>query len=60
MMMIRLGTESVGLNEIILTTVLMILSCWVLLKISGKIFRTALLLYGKKITVKEIFYWIRY
>ena len=60
MMMIRLGTESVGLNEIILTTVLMILSCWVLLKISGKIFRTALLLYGKKITIKEIFYWIRY
>ena len=60
MMMIRLGTESVGLNEIILTTVLMIVSCWVLLKISGKIFRTALLLYGKKITIKEIFYWIRY
>ena len=60
MMIIRLGTESVGINEIFLTTVLMILSCWFLLKISGKIFRTAILLYGKKITIKEVFNWIRY
>ena len=60
MMIIRLGTESVGINEIFLTTVLMILSCWFLLKISGKIFRTAILLYGKKVTIKEVFNWIRF
>ncbi len=60
MMIIRLGTESVGGNEIFLTALLMILSCWVLLKISGKIFRTAILLYGKKITFKEILNWLRY
>ena len=59
MMIIRLGTESVEGNEIFLTTVLMIFSCWVLLKIAGKIFRTAILLYGKKITIKEVLTWIQ-
>ena len=59
MMIIRLGTGTVGLNEIIYATILMVLSCWGMLKLSGKIFRTAILLYGKKITLKEIFKWVR-
>ena len=59
MMIIRLGTGTVGLNEIIYATILMVLSCWFMLKLSGKIFRTAILLYGKKITLKEIFKWVR-
>jgi len=59
MMIIRLGTGTVELNEIIYTTILMVLSCWFMLKLSGKIFRTAILLYGKKITLKEIFKWVR-
>ena len=58
-MIIRLGTGTVELPEILYTTLIMILSCWALLNLSGKIFRTAILLYGKKITVKEIFRWIR-
>ena len=59
MMIIRLGTGSVDFPEIIYTTLLMVISCWVLLKLSGKIFRTAILLYGKKVTVKEVVKWIR-
>ena len=59
MMIIRLGTDSVESNEIVYTTILMIVSCWVMLKLSGKIFRTAILLYGKKITLKEIITWVR-
>ena len=59
MMIIRLGTESVERNEIFLTTVLMVFSCWFLLKIAGRIFRTAILLYGKKITIKEVLIWIQ-
>ena len=59
MMIIRLGTGSVDFPEIIYTTLLMVLSCWVLLKLSGKVFRTAILLYGKKVTVKEVVKWIR-
>ena len=59
MMIIRIGTGTVGLNEIIFATILMIISCWALLKLSGKIFRTAILLYGKKITIGEIIKWVR-
>ena len=59
MMIIRLGTGSVEINEIIYATILMVISCWLMLKLSGKIFRTAILLYGKKITTKEIIKWVR-
>ena len=59
MMIIRLGTDTVELNEIIYSTILMIISCWFMLKLSGKIFRTAILLYGKKITPKEVIKWVR-
>jgi ABC-2 type transport system permease protein len=59
MMIIRLGTGSVEMPEIIYTTILMIISCWFMLKISGKIFRTAVLLYGKKVTIREVLRWIR-
>ncbi len=58
LMMIRLGTNTVEATEIIYTSLLMIISCWVLLRLSGKIFRTAILLYGKKANIKEIFKWI--
>ena len=59
MMIIRIGTGTVEQHEIIYATILMIFSCWVLLKLSGKIFRTAILLYGKKITLNEIIRWVR-
>ena len=59
MMIIRLGTGSVEISEIIFSTTLMLVSCWVILKLSGKIFRTAILLYGKKITYREVLKWVR-
>ena len=59
MMIIRLGTGTVELNEIIYTTILMVISCLFMLRLSGKIFRTAILLYGKKITLKEVIKWVR-
>ena len=59
MMIIRLCTGSVEMNEIIISAILMLISCWVLLKLSGRIFRTAILLYGKKITPMEIWKWVR-
>ena len=58
-MIIRLGTGTVEYPEIIYTTVLMVISCVGLLKLSGKIFRTAILLYGKKPNYSEIMKWIR-
>jgi len=59
MMIIRLGTGTVEMNEIIYATVLMAFSCWLMLGVSGKIFRTAILLYGKKITLHEVIKWVR-
>ena len=58
-MIIRLGTDTVEYPEIIYTTVLMVISCVGLLKLSGKIFRTAILLYGKKPSYSEVMKWIR-
>ena len=59
MMIIRLGTGTVEINEIVFATVLMTFSCWLMLGVSGKIFRTAVLLYGKKITINEVVKWVR-
>ena len=59
MMIIRLGTGTVEMNEIIYATVLMVFFCWLMLGVSGKIFRTAILLYGKKITIREVIKWVR-
>ena len=57
-MIIRIGTDSVGLMEVFYTSLLMIVSCLFMLKFSGKVFRTAILLYGKKITFNEVRRWI--
>ena len=59
MMIIRLGTGTVEMSEVIYATVLMAFSCWFMLGVSGKIFRTAILLYGKKITLQEVIKWVR-
>ena len=59
MMILRLGTGSVELIEILFTTLILVISCWAMMKFSGKIFRTAILLYGKKITFKEIWKWLK-
>ena len=58
MMIIRLGTDTVGSSEIIYTTILMLVTCWLMLRISGSIFKTTILLYGKKITLKELIKWV--
>ena len=58
-MIIRLGAGTFQYSEILYTTSIMIISCIILLKLSGKIFRTAILLYGKKPNLKEMIKWIK-
>ena len=59
MMIMRIGMGTVELPEIIYTSILLICACWLMLKLSGKIFKVTILMYGKKITFKEIYKWIR-
>ena len=59
MMILRISSDAAEPWEIIATIVLMIFSVWGMMVLAGKIFRTALLMYGKRATLPEIWRWIR-
>lgn len=59
MMILRISSDAAEPWEIAATIVLMILSVWGMMILAGKIFRTALLMYGKRATLPEIWRWIR-
>jgi ABC-2 type transport system permease protein len=51
----------VGINaEILISAFILILSFLLMTWIAAKIYRTGILMYGKKITFREIFKWVRY
>ncbi len=58
-MMIRIGAEGVSWWEIPLTLGILALSVWIALRFAARVFRTALLMYGKRPTVREVFRWMR-
>jgi ABC-2 type transport system permease protein len=58
-MMMRVGTGEAPLWEIALTLVLLAVSVAVALRFSARLFRTALLMYGKRPSIPEIFRWLR-
>jgi ABC-2 type transport system permease protein len=59
MMILRISSDAAEPWEVAATIVLMILSVWGMMTLAGKIFRTALLMYGKRATLPEIWRWIR-
>lgn len=59
LIVLRAGTSSIEIWELAVAFVIMILSIWGTLKISGKIFQMSILLYGKRITLPEILRWVR-
>lgn len=61
-MLIRLpfGIEAVQSWEIILSCSLMLIGCMVAVWIAAKIYRIGILMYGKKITYKDLWKWIKY
>jgi ABC-2 type transport system permease protein len=59
MMILRISSDAAEPWEIAATIVLMIVSVWGMMTLAGKIFRTALLMYGKRATLPEIWRWIR-
>jgi len=58
-MMIRIGSEGVSWWEIPLTLAILSASVWIALRFAARVFRTALLMYGKRPTFVEIFRWMR-
>jgi len=58
-MMLRIGSEGVSWWEIPLTLAILAASVWIALRFAARVFRTALLMYGKRPTFVEIFRWMR-
>lgn len=58
-MIMRIGISTPGNIEIISTIVILVLSVLISIKIAGRIFQTAILMYGKRPTVPEIFRWLK-
>jgi ABC-2 type transport system permease protein len=58
-MMFRIGSEAVSWWEIPLTLAILAGSVWLALRFAARIFRTGLLMYGKRPTFVEIFRWMR-
>jgi ABC-2 type transport system permease protein len=57
-MVLRISIQMPSMWEILATIVLMIISTAVMMWIAGKIFRIAILSYGKRPTLPELFRWI--
>ena len=58
-MMIRIGGGGVSWWEIPLTLGVLAVSVWITLRFAARIFRTGLLMYGKRPSFVEIFRWMR-
>lgn len=46
--------------QIILSIVLMLATVWFFIWLTSRIYRVGILMYGKKVTIKEMFKWLRY
>lgn len=59
-MLIRIAMESVELWEVLLSIAILALTFVGTTWIGARIYKTGILMYGKKVTYKEMFKWIRY
>ncbi len=59
MIPLRMGTGFIETWEIVLSTVILLVTVIFMFRVAGKIFRTTLLMYGKRITLPEIWRWVR-
>lgn len=59
LMIARMSATNVPYWQLILSVLLMLLTIWLTVKFSAKIYRVGVLIYGKKPTLKEIFRWLR-
>lgn len=59
MMMLRVVVKMPSLTTILSTVALMLASTGLVIWVAGKIFRTAILLYGKRPSVREVIRWLK-
>lgn len=59
LMPLRLGLAAVPTSELLLSIALLAVSALAAMVAAGRLYRTALLMYGKRPSVAEIFRWIR-
>jgi ABC-2 type transport system permease protein len=60
MMVFRLSITAVPMVEIIASIIVLVISIWIMIIATTKIFRVGILMYGKKPSVKEILKWMKY
>jgi ABC-2 type transport system permease protein len=60
MIIFRSAITPVPFMEVIIATLLLIISIWLMILLTSKIFRVGILMYGKKPTFKEITKWMKY
>jgi ABC-2 type transport system permease protein len=58
-MVLRLNVQSVAPLEILITILILVVSIFIVTKVSAKIFRVGILSYGNKLSLKEIFNWLK-
>ncbi|MCW8804353.1 MAG: ABC transporter permease [Ignavibacteriaceae bacterium] len=58
-MLLRLNVQNVTEFEILISLIIMVISIFIVTKVSAKLFRIGILSYGNKPTIKEIFQWIK-
>lgn len=59
-MMLRLGSEVPPVWQFIASIGLMIMSIWIVLWVSSRLYRVGILMYGKRATLPELLRWLRY
>jgi len=58
-MMIKIAVGETSVFQILSTIIIMMISVYGSIRLAAKVFRTGILLYGKRITLPEIYRWIR-
>jgi len=58
-MMIKIAVGETSIFQILTTIIVMIISVYGSIRMAAKVFRTGILLYGKRITLPEILRWIK-
>jgi ABC-2 type transport system permease protein len=59
LMVMRLPIQMPAIWEIVGTIAVLIVSVWGMMWVAGKVFRTAILVYGKRPTLSELYRWLR-